>query len=274
MWKTDDEKAIKFLNRAVTLGLEIESIGILGKKSMYLIRKNTDEHILYIPGDITNLIAMTQPLVDIRGILRVVGGESIKTYSSLFNYLRLDILDLSKLNTSNCVSMKGMFAYSRIKQIIFGENWNTSNVKDMSSMFSNLNINLFSYEERYTEAEFDLNNWNMENVEDISHMFYATSLKSLKINKWNLKPGVIATAMLDHIVLVEPLDLRGIYLRKITLASNDKSFNMNLVKYTNIKEIIIDKEDYDNRFVKKFIESLKSGAKITVVDNGTKMEYK
>lgn len=270
MWKTSDEKAIKFLNRAVLLDLEIEEIKLFGTSSAYLVKQAIDEHILYIPNDIKHIVTVNQPLSDIKGTLRVIGGDSISTFGSIFSKIRIDVLDLTKLSTKNCTSMKCMFAHSRIKQFIFGKNWDTSNVKDMSGMFSNLNINLFKLDEEYTTVELDLNSWNMENVEDISNMFFASSFKSLKINKWNLRPGVIATAIFDHMTCIEPLDLRGMCLRKIILAYRESDLNMHIDKYTSIQRILIDKEDYDNRIVRKFVESLKSGAEIVVVDNENK----
>ena len=63
-----------------------------------------------------------------------------------------------RLNTSNVVNMRAMFAGTKFNQDI--SKWDTSKVTDMSHMFSGA-----------TAFNQPLNNWDVSNVTNMSYMF-------------------------------------------------------------------------------------------------------
>lgn len=258
-WKTTCKKAISFLNKATVLGFYIDEIETLDGKYMYLVNKN-EESILYIPSDVTH--TELKVYMTITGNLKVIGGENVISYKELFNKVRLKTLDLRDMVTDKCEDMRLMFSSSYIDKIIFGENWNTSKVKTMKHMFSHLNMNLFDLTS--SVLELDLNNWDMSNVDDVSAMFYASDFKKLEINKWNLKPGVYSVEILDHIK-IDTLDLSGLNLRKMKLCNDVTELRLDSTKFTRIKNIIIDKDDYVDEIVNRYIKYLKSKAEITII---------
>lgn len=209
MYKTTDEKAVKFLNRATLLGLEIEELEAAERTSVYLIKQDNENYTLYIPKEVKILMLLSERLTKLRGNLKVIGGEGMIEMLATFTKVRLDLLDLSRLNTDKCEVMNSIFCYSKIRKIIFGDNWNTSKVKSMYAVFSSLNMNMFNLIESDIVLELDLNNWDMSKVEDISRMFYCSSFKTLKINKWNLQEGTKLYDIFEHVV-VDKLDLTNI----------------------------------------------------------------
>ena len=75
-----------------------------------------------------------------------------------------------RLNTSNVVNMRAMFAGTKFNQDI--SNWNTSKVTDMSYMFSSA-----------TAFNQPLNTWDVSNVTNMSYMFAGVRYKDG--NKYN-----------------------------------------------------------------------------------------
>ena len=95
-------------------------------------------------------------------------------------------LDLSNFDTRNVIIMNHMFSSwyakepevfqeSKLKEIIFGDNFLTTNVTNMADMFSGLPLEIL-----------DLSNFNTENVDNMWNMFASmTSLKSLDLRNFN-----------------------------------------------------------------------------------------
>lgn len=262
MWATDDEKTIKYLNRAMTLGLEInilklESYG-LGEWELYLVKKNTRDYNLYIPKEVEFIVYEDDnTLSKVRGILRVIGGENLEDLSGAFMSLNLDTLDLSKLITHNCNTMNNVFKYSDFGKIIFGEDWDTSNVISMIEMFCMVN-----QENNNSKLELDLRNWDVSNVDDFKCIFKSANLKRLLINEWKTHAGAKFIDAFSYLKIDE-LDLTGMQLGKLKLHydNGDSIYNR---KVDNINKIVIDKSDYDLSNVKSFIHNL--SCKIEVID--------
>ncbi len=121
----------------------------------------------------------------------------ISDMSQLFQGLTLFNDDISQWNTSNCVSMKGMFAHchtfnqplngwdvSRVKNMDFMfynttsfnqplSIWNTSSVLTMSSMF-----------EHAKSFNKPIDKWDVSNVKDMSKMFEETIVFNQPLNSW------------------------------------------------------------------------------------------
>ncbi|MEM4181872.1 MAG: BspA family leucine-rich repeat surface protein, partial [Candidatus Pacearchaeota archaeon] len=81
---------------------------------------------------------------------------------------------LNNWDTSNVQDMSGMFSYaSSFNQPL--DNWNTSNVQDMSYMFAGA-----------SSFNQPLDNWNTSNVQDMSDMFYRASSFNQDLSSWNV----------------------------------------------------------------------------------------
>ena len=96
---------------------------------------------------------------------------------------------------------------------LFGkiENWDVSNVTNMSSLFANApsfnqplnkwNVsNVISMEGMFHEARSfnqPLNNWNVSNVTDMSYMFYGAESFNQPLNNWNVSNVTDMSYMFD-----------------------------------------------------------------------------
>ncbi len=133
-------------------------------------------------------------------------GDNVKSLDCAFyNLSHMDYVNLK--DTSHITSMKGMFAYSDIQQLL--EHWNTANVTDMSAMFlgagrfnqplSNWNTsnvtNMSRMFERATAFNQPIGSWNTANVTDMSGMFAETKFFNQPIGNWNT---VNVTRMFSH----------------------------------------------------------------------------
>ena len=96
-----------------------------------------------------------------------------------FNNARQFNQPLGRWDTSKVNTMKGMFNGA----VNFGpknadsgiNNWNVSNVKDMSEMFYNASV-----------FNNPLNDWNVSSVKDMSEMFYEATLFNSPLDNWNV----------------------------------------------------------------------------------------
>lgn len=103
--------------------------------------------------------------------LEVIGGRGLKSTLNMFLNLTLNILDLTKLDTSNVTNMVSMFEKLRVGIIKMG-NFNTSKVTNMASMFycckiRGYNRSLYSD----TVGILDLSSFDTSNVENMTSMF-------------------------------------------------------------------------------------------------------
>ena len=87
--------------------------------------------------------------------------------SSFFENIQGEIRfqSTTPLDTSNVVNMRAMFAGTKFNQDI--SSWNTSNVTDMSHMFSGATV-----------FNKPLNTWDVSNVTDMSYMFAGVRYES------------------------------------------------------------------------------------------------
>ena len=129
------------------------------------------------------LFAILQNLSNVIGELKT---NDTKTMSSMFestgyNYNIINFnLDLSSWDTSNVTDMSGMFTDtgSTAENWNIGDisSWDTSNVIDMSNMFTSAGYNA-------TGLNLDLSGWNTSKVTDMSGMFssFGSSLTTFNL---------------------------------------------------------------------------------------------
>lgn len=179
-----------FVNSTVT------SLDITGWNTINV----TDMHGLF--AHMPNLKELKQDLItsnvkDMSWMFEEVGVETLDLSnfntskvtdmsSMLRNMHNIKTLDLSSFNTSNVKTMRSMFiavasdgatpTSSNLEKIIFGNNFNTSNVTDMAYMFTNL---------QYL-ASLDVSNFNTANVTTMDHMFAVLpNVKTLDVSNFD-----------------------------------------------------------------------------------------
>lgn len=84
-------------------------------------------------------------------------------------------IKLWEIDTSKITDMHNLFYQSERKDFTGIEDWNVSNVKDMSHMFE--------YAVRFNQ---DIGSWNTENVKDMNRMFLKTVNFNQDISRWNV----------------------------------------------------------------------------------------
>ena len=105
--------------------------------------------------------------------------SELNDLSSIFDGLKIEVVDISGWDTSNVTTMAYMFAECEdIKKIIGIENLDVSKLQSANAMFYGCQ-NL---------VELDLTNWNPISLENMSNMFYnCSNLKIIKnIENWQL----------------------------------------------------------------------------------------
>ena len=157
-------------------------------------------------------------LVDIK--LKVIG--TLTNLSHMFDGTNLYYLgDLSKLNTSKVIDMSYLFYKSTYDYDIdnFVLDWDTSNVKNMSYLFSekfdgsNLPDTSKWNTSKVTNMKGmfakipnitilpDISKWNVGNVEDMSELFYELKLDSFPdLSKWNTSKVTNMEELFSHVI--------------------------------------------------------------------------
>lgn len=98
-------------------------------------------------------------------------------------------IKLWEIDTSKITDMHNLFYQSERKDFTGIEDWNVSNVKDMSHMFE--------YAVRFNQ---DIGSWNTENVKDMNRMFLKTVNFNQDISRWNVSNVENMAYMFCHAV--------------------------------------------------------------------------
>ena len=133
-----------------------------------------------------------------------------------------EFLDTSKINTSKVKNMHNMFSDSEFTQLDLNS-WDTSNVEDMSYMFSritmigSLDLNKLNtskvknmrgmFHHTSNLKELNIQDWDTSNVEDMTSMFDYTDLIKLDLNKWNVSKVKSMTNMFYNNLVLEELKI-------------------------------------------------------------------
>lgn len=124
------------------------------------------------------------------------GMVNLTTMSGLYN-----------LNTSNVTDMSDMFSECTSIKVLYVDNFNTSNVTDMSYMFAGCT----------SLTAPNVNNFNTSNVTDMSNMFSGcTSLKTLNVNNFNTSNVTDMSYMFDACTILSKLDLSNFNTAYVT----------------------------------------------------------
>ena len=117
-------------------------------------------------------------------------------------------LDLSGFDTNNATNMCSIFSScNNLTNIIFGQNWNTSQVTDMHAMFYSC----------YALVDLDLTKFNTLNVMDMGSMFnFCRSLTNLDLSRFNTSQVTDMSLMFSSCYALVDLDLSSFNTGQVT----------------------------------------------------------
>ena len=175
--------------------------------------------------------------VTIGGEGKIIANYDMSYY--FFSFTNCTTIDLSYLDTSLTTDLSYMFASlyllgeeMSLKNIIFGNNFDTSNVTNMSSVFlgcsslTNLDLHIFKTLKVETMfqmfmgcknlIELDLSNFDTSNTTNISFMFGACySLVNLNLKNFNTSKVSTMRQMFDGCHSLTSLDLTSFDTSKV-----------------------------------------------------------
>ena len=135
---SQDTKIKQLIDKAKILNLEYSRFGKEENgRYCYIIHKTSNDHILLIPSNVTDIYWYTiySEIASLRGRLKVIGGSGLVTAENLFSNCHLKELDLSEFTSSNIENMECMFKSSIINYINMN-NFDTSKATKLKHMFS------------------------------------------------------------------------------------------------------------------------------------------
>ena len=142
------------------------------------------------------------------------------------NCTSIESLDLTSFNTSKVTNMYGMFCFYRngtfinnnLKHIEFGNNFITSNVTNMGSMFAGSNL-----------ENINLSTFNTNNVTSMFHMFSVMKLTELDLSNFNTSNVTNTQEM-----FIKCYNLKTIYVSENFVTTNITNSTSMFVDDTNL----------------------------------------
>ena len=160
-------------------------------------------------------------------------------------YCSQDFEVLLKIDISNCTSLQGMFKDTHIAEISFSPDFNTTNIKDMSYLFSGCR----------SLKSIDIKHFDTRNVVNMVRMFSgAYYLTSLKITNFNTEKVTYMTEMFYYLYYLEKVDISSFTIADI----ND---NFDLFSGLTLSGTLTVKREYVNK-----IKTIPSKWRIIPVD--------
>ena len=164
-----DAEAKGYVVSSVPFGSDGEKCGLIDKPGA--------AYILYIPDGVKSL--NSDAFTDFKNLksnsqtqLTVIGGNSLETTRQMFDRVELGSLDISGLNTSNVIDMSNMFSHTKIHYGIQGlDSLDTSNVTEMGRMFYD-----------FTGLNLDISNFDTSKVKSMLCMFSHCKVGSVKLD--------------------------------------------------------------------------------------------
>ena len=113
--------------------------------------------------------------------LNIIDVSKITNMSALFKYLDIKNIDISEWDVSNVKDMSSMFSGCFNFMGNGLDKWDVSKVKDMSSMFSSC-----------YHFNCDISNWDIKNVKYMAFMFFNCESFDQDLSSWDIKKAVDA----------------------------------------------------------------------------------
>lgn len=165
------------------------------------------------------------------------------TFESVATTGKMQCLDVSSFDTSNVTGMTLAFGWGRIKNILFGENFKTAKVKDMTAMFA-----------RYQGTSLDLSSFDTSNVRNMYQMFFGCDkLQTLDLTMFDTSSVTNMYQMFNWTSCLYQLDLSSFDVTKT--APSDGMFS-GMGSYYASKDIII----YSSSTAKPFFDERVAGS--------------
>ena len=160
--------------------------------------------------DMSAMFGCTFNLIELN--LSTFDTSKVIGMSYMFHGTYVQKLDLSSFNTSNAINMYSMFeATSRLKEIKFGDNYNTEKVTNMGRMFTNTPV----------LVGLNLSKFNTKNVTNMAHMFeLAKSIQSLDLSSFDTSNVTDMNAMFSSMYSIGSLDISNFNTQKVTDMNN------------------------------------------------------
>ena len=170
-------------------------------------------------ADMTAMFGCTFSLTELD--LSSFDTSNVTQMSYMFHGTYVQKLDLSSFNTSNVINMYSMFeATSRLKEIKFGDNYNTEKVTNMGRMFTNTPV----------LAGLNLSKFNTKNVINMGRMFMAAkSIQDLDLSSFDTSNVTDMNGMFSSMYSIESLDISNFNTQKVTDMNNMFSEMLELV---------------------------------------------
>lgn len=172
----------KLLHKSKILGLEITEMPTYCDSKVYLIKRSKDNYILVIPQDVqyirkdNNVDTFSTKIKEIRGKLKVIGGDNLESLRFVFSGCKLSEIDLTELNTINVTSMDNAFSSLRGTNLNFGGKFTTKNVTNMEDMFAYCEI-----------TKLDLSSFDTSNVKSMGDMFRQSIIENLNLSSFDTR---------------------------------------------------------------------------------------
>lgn len=212
-----DKKGKLLINKAKVLGYKLEKIPTACNHECTLINMGSNNHIVYIPNEVTSLnvneidLTFTKYIKSIHGNIKIIGGHNLKDTKVMFQGCIYDSIDLSEFDTSSVKDMQMMFIDCDAKAINMN-GIDTSAVKSMKSMFMNCNVpslNLSSFVTYNVlnmswmfsgcDAKYiNVSSFDTRNVKDMCFMFERCKAESLDLSSFNTRNVIDMYKMFDH----------------------------------------------------------------------------
>ena len=169
--------------------------------------------------DMSAMFGCTFNLIELN--LSTFDTSKVTGMSYMFHGTYVQKLDLSSFNTSNVINMYSIFeATSRLKEIKFGDNFNTEKVTNMGRMFTNTPV----------LVGLNLSKFNTKNVTNMAHMFeLAKSIQSLDLSSFDTSNVTDMSAMFSSMYSIRSLDISNSNTQKVTDMNNMFSEMLELV---------------------------------------------
>ena len=137
-------------------------------------------------------------------------GPAMSSVTSLFlafNNSTLKQINVSNWDTSNVTNMSNMFSHCELLTSIDVSKWNTSKVTNMEGMFVDCNL----------LASVDVSKWNTSKVIDMASMFSGCgTLRSIDVSKWNTSNVTDISGMFFGCSSLHSVDITGWDTSKVT----------------------------------------------------------
>ena len=156
--------------------------------------------------DMTAMFGCTFSLTELD--LSSFDTSSVTQMSYMFHGTYVQKLDLSNFNTSNVITMYSMFeATSRLKEIKFGDNFNTEKVTNMGRMFTNTPV----------LVGLNLSKFNTKNVTNMAHMFGGmNAIENLSLTSFDTSNVTTMNGMFSSMLSLKILDISTFNTQNVT----------------------------------------------------------